>query len=379
MRVLRRKGLYKKRRTIFRKLKRRYLQRAGLAHFLRYSNGIVPELFREALGCKSNAKYFWYFQRPKGANFFYLSRYKLFRAIDWLAINLWIWIGICFICFVGFRKFMYYQHIKDYNGMFYWHKLREHPVEFKQVLQKVNYKAVKAYYFDELDQLRTEYLQFKDESEFKASALPNEEIKKFYKQSVNTILNSVNSSKWRIRQMKKDYLQNWQNLEFFFFSPVTNNFFQTWMTHSVLLEMVISELPALTFNKDVFGLYLNLLWDDDSLETLITPSEVKPFQKLSYNLFWFFYNIDKILYKYKLPAWGWHKSHFFSYYLQYPGSKSFLSVSFDDVVRSGSMTGFVIWIFFIPFLFVHFIRFRLGMKGYKRMFWGIRFFYFDFW
>jgi hypothetical protein len=90
---------------------------------------------------------------------------------------------------------MYYQHIKDYNGMFYWHKLREHPVEFKQVLQKVNYKAVKAYYFDELDQLRTEYLQFKDESEFKASALPNEEIKKFYKQSVNTILNSVNSSK----------------------------------------------------------------------------------------------------------------------------------------------------------------------------------------
>jgi hypothetical protein len=82
MRVLRRKGLYKKRRTIFRKLKRRYLQRAGLAHFLRYSNGIVPELFREALGCKSNAKYFWYFQRPKGANFFYLSRYKLFRAID---------------------------------------------------------------------------------------------------------------------------------------------------------------------------------------------------------------------------------------------------------------------------------------------------------
>jgi hypothetical protein len=358
----------------------RLLKRVGLGRFLFVPNNLVSEHFGRILGLAYDSKLYWKCKRFSLRLTWFMRSNKLFRTFEYLIICIWVWIICCLFFFVGFRYFFHYKSINDFNGLFYWHKLRKQPIEDLSILfRKLDKRLIKSKLqniFKNLDFARGVWM-----TDFKLAILTtdSENMKKFYKASLKSILNRPTSFKWRLRTLKNDVLNNWDKVEFLFFDKSTENYFETWITYSTLLSVVLFELMLITSNKEIYGLSLNTIEDEDIYENVESSKFlIECGNKLANYLFQFFFWIDANLFKYKLPDWIWHKDGFLCYQKFYPRMMHSSSISFDEYVID-ALRPILVWSLFIPLLFFFSFRNLLKRRKWKNIKWAHTFWKIAFW
>jgi hypothetical protein len=358
----------------------RLLKKVGVGRFLLLPNNLASEHFGRILGLAYDSTLYWKSRRFIWRIKWFGRCHKLFRTMDYLILCIWAWIIFCLFFFIGFRYFFCYKLLNDFNGLFYWNKVRKQPIDdLSKLFKKLDRKLIRS----KLHRL-VKNLEFSSGVwmvDFKGEILltRSENMKAFYKDALKSILEKPTSFKWRLRTLKTNVINNWDKVEFYFFDKSTENYFETWITHSVLLNLIVFELMLITSNKDIHGLIVNTMEDEDMYENVeSSKSLIIAGNSLTNNLFKYFFWIDNVLFRCELPEWIWHKDGFLIYHKFYSEMQHSSTVSFDEYVL-GVLTPILVWGLFIPCLFFFALRIRLKKKKWRSVKWAVRFFKIFFW
>jgi hypothetical protein len=354
------------------KQKRRFLKRLSVARYLVLPNSIMSGLIGNAFGRDSDSKFYWKFRRY-WLTFKWMSRYhKLYRSLDLMFIFLWVWILFCSTFFCGFRKFFTYKQINDFNGFFYWIKVRSKPKsELLTFFGKLDRKFIKAEVRAALWEVDVESSAWLYDYSGEIYLTESARMKEFYKASLHEILKRPTSFVWRLRRLEKDYVRNWNKIEFYFFNKSTENYFAIWLEHSKWLNIVMFELMLISSDEEFCGLNLNSVDDEDDFEDSVEYEANFPdvVNALVVKLFYFYFKLDKEVFNFALPEWSWHKTDFLYYSELECVSDQFTTVSFENTV-SNIIGPVILWTCFIPGFFFFWFRLKLHKKGWKHVKWA---------